>query len=126
MASLQSRISDLITALGADQKRMHGIVTVATTATLTPTGTSNQFNITAQAGALVIANPTAGMLDGQSLIIRIKDNGTARSITSWGNQYRAVGVTLPNTTVANKTLYIGCKYNSADAKVDVIAIAVEA
>lgn len=126
MASLQSRISDLITALGADQKRMHGIVTVATTATLTPTGTSNQFNITAQAGALVIANPTAGMLDGQSLIIRIKDNGTARAISSWGNQYRAVGVTLPSTTVPNKTLYIGAKYNSADAKVDVIAIAWEA
>ncbi len=125
MASLQSRISDLITALGADQKRMHGIVSTASTATLTPTGTSNQFNVTAQAASLAIANPTAGMLDGQSLIIRIKDNGTARAI-SWGNQYRAVGVTLPTTTIINKTLYIGGKYNSADSKVDVIAIAVEA
>lgn len=125
MASLQSRISDLITALGADQKRMHGIVTVATTVTLTPSGIANQFNVTGQTAALTIANPTAGMLDGQSLILRIKDNGSARAI-SWGTQYRAVGVTLPTTTVANKTLYIGAKYNAADSKVDIIAIGVEA
>lgn len=126
MASLQSRLSDLITAIGADMKKMHGVVTVTTTATLTPAGTSNQFNITAQAGALSIANPSPAMSDGQSLIIRIKDDGTARSITWSGTQYRAVGVTLPNTTVAGKTLYIGAKWNAAATKVDVIAIAVEA
>ena len=30
------------------------------------------------------------------------------------------------TTVANKTLYLGCKYNEADVRVDIIAVAVEA
>lgn len=125
--SLQSRLSDLITAIGADEKRRHGVVTVASTATLTPTETSSQFNVTAQAAALAIANQAtpANMLDGQSVLFRIKDNGTARAI-SWDTYYRAVGVTLPLTTVVGKTLYIGGKWNAADTKVDVIAIGQEA
>lgn len=123
--SLQTRLSDLITAIGADIKRFHGVVTVASTATLTPTAASNQFNITAQAAALTIANPSATPLDGQGILFRIKDNGTARAIL-WDTAYRAIGVTLPLTTVVGKTLYIGAKWNNADSKYDVIAIGQEA
>jgi hypothetical protein len=119
--SLQTRLSDLITAIGADQKRNHGVVTVASTATLTPAATSNQFNVTAQNAALAIAAPSGTMADGQGILIRIKDNGTARAI-SWDAVYRAVGVTLPLTTVLGKVLYIGGKYNAAESVVDVIAV----
>lgn len=126
MASLQSRLSDLITAIGNDFKRHHGVSSNTTLATLTPSATVNQFIITAQAGTLAIANPTpANIANGQSLIIRVKDNGTAKSIT-WDTYYRAVGVTLPNTTVAGKITYIGAKWNAAETKFDVIAISQEA
>ena len=84
----------------------------------------DMVKITAQAAALALANPTGIAIPGVGLVIRIKDNGTARAIT-YGTQYRAVGVTLPNTTVINKTLYLGMIYNSDDTKWDVTAVAQE-
>jgi hypothetical protein len=123
--SLQTRLADLIAALGADEKRRHGVSSVANAVTLSPTALVSQFNVTAQNGPLAIGAPPAGLLDGQSLLIRIKDNGTARAI-SWDAGYRAVGVTLPLTTVISKTLYIGAKWNAADSKYDVIAVGQEA
>lgn len=123
--SLLSHLGDLITAIGADHKRAHGVVSTASTATLTPAATSHQFNVTAQAGALTVAAPTGTPIDGQSLLIRIKDNGTARAI-SWNAAYRAVGVTLPTTTVVSKTIYVGAKWNDADDVWDVLAVGQEA
>jgi hypothetical protein len=101
------------------------IRSIASSATLTPTFTDDQINLTAQAANLTIANATGTPLDGWSFGIRIKDNGTPRSIT-FGSQYRAVGVTLPTTTVAGKLLYIGAIYNAADTKWDVVGVLAEA
>jgi hypothetical protein len=81
--------------------------------------------VTAQAVALTLANPTGTIIDGKSLIIRIKDNGTARAIT-YDTQYRAIGVTLPSTTIISKTLYLGFIYNSTDTKWDCIGVAQQA
>jgi hypothetical protein len=126
MASLQSRLADLITALGADEKRRHGVYSVPSVGTITPDQNYHQYEVTALAVALAFANPTpANLLDGQSLVFRIKDNGAAKGI-SWGGNYRAVGLTLPNTTVAGKITYIGAVWNATETKVDVIAIAQEA
>lgn len=126
MASLQSRIADLITALGADFKRYHGVYTIADVASFTPSQSYNQYQVTALAQTLSLVNPTAGNMNaGQPIIFRIKDAGVAKSL-SWGTNYRAIGLTLPTVTVAGKTLYIGMKWNATDGKVDVIAIAVEA
>lgn len=69
----------------------------------------------------ITGTPTAG----QKGVIRIKDDGTARAIT-WGSSYRAIGVTLPTTTVISKTVYIGWIYNATDTKYDVVAVAQEA
>jgi len=80
--------------------------------------------ITAQAANLTIATPTGSPAPMQSLILRIKDNGTARTI-SFGTQFRAIGVTLPTTTVVAKTLYLGFIWNSDDTKWDAIAVALE-
>ena len=55
------------------------------------------------------------------MTIRLKDNGTSRTI-SYGSQYRAIGVSLPTATIINKTLYLGGKWNSADSKLDVLAV----
>jgi len=58
-------------------------------------------------------------------MIRIKDNGTARAIT-YGTDYRAIGITLPTTTVLSKTTYIGLIYNSTDTKWDAIGVTTQA
>jgi hypothetical protein len=105
------------------------IGTVADAATITPTGDdSDQYNVTALAQAATIAAPSGTPTNGQKLVLRIKDNGTARALT-WttsSGAYRAIGVTLPTTTVISKTVYIGCIYNAADTFWDVVAVAQQA
>jgi hypothetical protein len=101
------------------------VQTVASSATVTATSTNDLVTITAQAVGLTLANPTGTFAEGQSLIFRIKDNGTARTI-GYGANFRAIGVTAPTTTVANKTTYIGCIYNSTDTKFDIIGVCTEA
>ena len=93
-------------------------------ATITPTTTSGQYEVTALATAANIAAPTGTVIDGQKLIIRIKDNGVARALT-WTTSsggYRAEGVTLPSTTTISTPLYIGCVYNAQDSYWDVLAV----
>jgi hypothetical protein len=60
----------------------------------------------------------------QDLLIRIKDNGTARAIT-WGTSWYGATAALPTTTVAGKELLIGAKYNTTRAKWGVVAIGQE-
>ena len=101
------------------------VQSVVSSATVTPTFSNDEVIITAQAVNLTLENPTGTATEGKSLIIRIKDNGVARNI-GYGTQYRAIGVTLPTTTVANKTVYLGLIYNSTDTKWDVIGVSQEA
>lgn len=97
----------------------------------TDTGTSlnmdnlDMFIITAQAGALLFNAPGGTLVQGRTLVIRIKDNGTARALT-WNSVFRAMGTALPSTTVLSKTLYLGFFYNSTDTKWDLVASAQEA
>ena len=100
--------------------------TTATASTLTPDIDENeQETVSALASALTIAAPTGTPSNGLKLIIRLTDNGTGRGLT-FNAIYRAIGVTLPTTTTANKTIYIGCVYNATETKWDVIAIKEEA
>lgn len=101
------------------------IQAVTSAATVTPDFANDMVKITAQAAGLTLANPTGTAIPGWGIVIRIKDNGTARAI-SYGTQYRAIGVTLPTTTVISKTLYLGCIWNADDTKLDVVAVAQEA
>lgn len=96
------------------------------TATLTVNSDTTDIEIvTAQAEAISIANPTGTPTQGQKLIYRLKDNGTARAIT-WNAIFRAIGVTLPTTTTISKTIYVGFIYNSTDTKWDCVAVNEEA
>jgi hypothetical protein len=81
--------------------------------------------LTAMSANTTIAAPTGTPVQSQDLVFRFKDDGTARTLT-WNAIFRAIGVTLPTTTVANKLTYVGCKYNSTDSKWDVIAVQQEA
>lgn len=102
------------------------VQSVTSSATVTPNADSDDMVvITAQAAGLTFASPSGTPTQGQRLLIRIKDNGTARSIT-WNAVYRAIGVTLPTTTVISKTHYIGLIYNSTDSKWDALAVGQEA
>lgn len=102
------------------------VQSVTDAATITPSwDNDDDCNVTAIAQAFTLANPSGTPTANQTIVIRIKDNGTGRAIT-FGNQYRAIGVTLPTTTTASKTLYIGGKWNATDSKVDVLAVSVEA
>ena len=97
------------------------VQTVTSSATVTPVSTNDLVTITAQATGLTLANPTGTFAEGQSLMIRIKDNGTAQTI-AFGTNYRAIGITLPTTTVISKTMYLGIIYNSTDGKWDVLGL----
>lgn len=82
------------------------VTSLASSSTPTPNAdTDDVYILTALA-----ANATFGVPSGttpmsaQELLIRILDNGSARTIT-WNTIYRSIAP-LPSTTVANKTTYV--------------------
>ena len=97
--------------------------TVADSATPTPAGDSQDlFTVTALAQAATIGTPGGTPLNGQKLVIRILDNGTARAL-SWNAIYQAgTDVALPTTTVLSKTMYCAFMYNSAASKWQLLAV----
>jgi hypothetical protein len=101
------------------------INTVASSATpAINTDTTDQFNITALAVAItsMTTSLTGTPRDGQMLMVRIKDNATARAI-AWGASFVSSGVaTLLATTVISKTHLVGLKYDAAAAKWVCIAV----
>lgn len=92
---------------------------VVSASTVTPTENDDIVVITAQAAPLTLANPTGAWVQGQPLMIRIKDDGTSRTIT-YGASYRAIGLTRPTATVISKTIYLAMVYNSTDSTWDII------
>lgn len=103
--------------------RLADLTTTITTAT-TITPVIGNYNVTALASAATIAAPSGAPTQSQLMVLRIKDNGTARALT-WDTVYRAVATELLTSTVAGKVMYIGGKYNVEDAKWDILACSVE-
>jgi hypothetical protein len=103
------------------------ITSEASNATPTPARSSfrSMHCITAQAEAAAFAAPSGTPANGDSLLIRVEDDGSNRALT-WNAIYEAAGVTMPTTTTAGKKLYIGFIYNSTDSKWDCIASVEEA
>lgn len=100
--------------------------TIASSSTPSPNGdTDDIFTVTALAANATFAAPSGTPVAGQPLIIRIKDNGTARTL-AFNSIYRAIGITLPTTTVISKTIYLGLIYNVTDTKWDVVSYLLEA
>lgn len=98
-------------------------VNLITTATSVTPDTTNHdvIAVTALASALTINMPAGSPANCQAILFRIKDNGTARGLT-WNGVYRGIGVTIPNATVASKTLYVACRYNAQETKWDVLSV----
>jgi hypothetical protein len=98
----------------------------ASAASVTPDISAyDQYCFTALAAGLTINAPTGTPVDGNRLTFRILDNGVSRSLT-WNGTYTVIGVTLPSATTINKTLYVGCVYNAAATRWDVISVNTQA
>jgi len=59
--------------------------------------------------------------EGQVLIIRIKDNGTARTI-AWGASFASRGALLPTTTILGKYTYVGLIWNDVAEVWDCVSV----
>jgi hypothetical protein len=102
------------------------VTTAATASSLTPSiATADVYAYTALASGLTINAPTGTPVDGDKLIFRLLDNGTARALT-WDATYTVIGTVLPTTTVISKTTYVGCMYNANNTRWDVIAVTTQA
>jgi hypothetical protein len=104
-------------------KRINPRVTsTASSATPTPNiANEDLFILTALAEAASFDVPTGTPTQGQKLVIRIKDNASARAL-AWNAIYRASSdLALPTTTIISKTMYLGFIYNDTDSKWDLIA-----
>jgi hypothetical protein len=83
----------------------------------------DQENMTAIASTVTFNNPTGTPVSGQQYILRLKDNGTARTLTWSGTQYRAsADLPFPTTTIISKTMYLKFIYNEADTKWDFVSM----
>lgn len=91
------------------------------------TDNTDIHTITALAAAItsMTTNLSGTPVNGQKLIIRIKDDGTARAIT-WGASFASRGATLPTTTVLSKYQYNGFIWNSTSSTWDLVATVNEA
>lgn len=94
--------------------------TVASAATITPS--SQVYDVTALAVTAAIAVPSFTPQNGMSMILRIKDNGTARAISFASGYTNVSGLDTPTTTVISKLLTIGAIYNSATSKWEIQGI----
>jgi hypothetical protein len=88
---------------------------------------NTRFAITA------VATNTITVLTGSTATSTATGTATASGTLSydgygltWNAIYRAVGTTLPVATTATKTIYVGCIYNAADTKWDVVAVSTQA
>lgn len=136
--------SGVLTALSNTANATGGVVTTDGTATLsnkridprnvvttsaasvTPDVSAGDiYAFTALAATLAINAPIGTPTDGDKLIFRFLDNGVAQTL-NWNGTYTAIGVTLPTTTTAGKTTYVGCIYNANNTRWDVIAVTTQA
>ena len=120
LASLS--VTGAITAGSVSGRRTQRSNTSASASTVTPDVSAfDVYAFTALAATLTINAPIGTPVDGDRLLFRILDNGTTRTLT-WNATYTVIGTILPTATTANKMSYIGCVYNAANTRWDVIAV----
>jgi len=100
-------------------KRIPPRITTITSSATPTVNTDNCDMVTITALAAAITSMTTNLSgtpnNGEMLLFRIKDDGTARAIT-WGASFEAMGSTLPTTTVLSKILHVLFIWNSVTSK----------
>ncbi len=105
------RITPRVITLPSDD----ATITVGETATYN-TDSADQFIVLALAQGTDFGAPGGTPTDGQKLLFRIKDNGTARALT-WNAVFdEGDDLALPTTTVLGKTMYVSFIYDSVATK----------
>ena len=118
MGTITRSFANLITASGPNVR----VNSAASATTITPDVSATDIVVlTALAANLTINAPIGTPVNGNKLIFRILDNGTSRTLT-WNATYTVIGVTLPTATTVSKTIYVGCIYNSAASRWDVVSV----
>lgn len=109
--------------LGGFGSILRRVTSIASSATPTPDAANTDLYVmTALAVVPTFGAPTGTPLDGQGLMFRLKDNGTARAL-AWNAIYRpSADLPLPTSTVVSKTVYVGFIYNAADSKWDIAGV----
>lgn len=79
---------------------------------------------TAQAAGLTINNPSGTPKPGDTILIAVTDDNTPRALT-WDTGYMALGVDLPTTTTAGKTLVVGLVYTAKHSKFGCVSVAIQ-
>lgn len=106
-----------ITALNADNlasgqvpyaRRIPRVVSIASSATPSIDVTVTDLYIITGLAVNATFTLANAPVEGQQLMVRITDNGTARTLT-WPGQVVSGGTPVPTTTVANKTIHVGLK-----------------
>lgn len=114
---------NILSLINVTPQQVAPATVITSSSTITPLTTSRMMIVTALAVDATIAAPTGTTpTNGQGLTIRIKDNGSPRALSA-NAIYRAIGVTFPTSTVANKQVYLSFIYNSDDAKYDLVSVA---
>jgi hypothetical protein len=110
-------------------KRITQRVTTITSSATPAVNTDDCDCVTITALAAAITSMTSSLTgtpnNFDTLVYRIKDNGTARAIT-WGASFEAKGVALPTTTVISKVLTVGFVYDTVTSKWGCVSSAQEA
>ena len=129
-SALQGVVTGLVDTTNAqtltNKRNTRRVVTVTQSAT--PTMNTDNMDVAsitglAQAITSMTTNLSGTPVDGDLLIVRITDNGTARAIT-WGASFESSGnVGLPTTTVISTMLAVGFLWNTVTAKWRCIALA---
>jgi hypothetical protein len=96
------------------------VQTVTSAPNVAPDFSNNVVSVNAQAAPLNLANWTGTPVDGWRLVVRIKDNGIAQSLSYAANYRAAANVTLPKLTTPGKVTVLDCLYNGPDSVIDVI------
>lgn len=96
---------------------------ITTSATPTPTGDArvNWLDITALAAGATFSAPSGTPLNHNELIIRIKDDGTARNLTFNAIYRFSTDLPAPAITLLGKVFYIKFVYNSASSTWDCLS-----
>lgn len=120
--TLGNATSDTVSVSGAFSGRIDPRVSsTASASSVTPDVSAyDMYAFTALAATLTINAPTGTPVNGDKLMFRILDNGTSQTL-SWNATYTSIGAAIPTATVINKTTYVGCIYNAAATRWDVIA-----
>ena len=118
-----TKVSPSGTATLTNKRITRRVVTVTQSATPSiNTDITDVASITGLAQAITSVSVSGTPVDGDLLMIRITDNGSARAI-SWGGSFEASTVALPTTTVASTMLVVGFMWNTATSKWRCIASA---